>query len=76
MLVDSKSVKKIDNLIVFFTILESASVKAVCRTLMKSSPVFHQYTVNNIPEKKIVFKFDCYQNYRDFHIKVGIHKTS
>ncbi len=37
-LVDPKSVKKIDNLTVFFTLLGSASVKAVRRTLMKLSP--------------------------------------
>jgi len=38
MLVDPKSVKKIDNLTVFFTLLRSASVKAVRRMLMKLSP--------------------------------------
>jgi len=38
LLVDPKSVKKIDNLTVFFTLLESASVKAVRKTLMKLSP--------------------------------------
>jgi len=38
MLVDPESVKKIDNLTVFFTLLESASVKAVYRMLMKLSP--------------------------------------
>jgi len=37
-LVDPKSVKKIGNLTVFFTLLGSASVKAVRRTLMKLSP--------------------------------------
>ncbi len=38
MLVDPKSVKKIDNLTVFFTLLGSVSVKAVRRMLMKLSP--------------------------------------
>jgi len=38
MLVDPKSVKNIDNLTVFFTLLGSASVKSVCRMLMKLSP--------------------------------------
>jgi len=38
-LVDHKSIKKIDNLTVFFTLLGSASVRAVCRMLMKLSPV-------------------------------------
>jgi len=38
MLVDPKSVKKIDNLTVFFTLLGSTSVKAACRTLMKLTP--------------------------------------
>ena len=37
--VDPKSVRKIDNLIVFFTLLGSASIKAVRRMLMKLSPV-------------------------------------
>ena len=37
-LVDPESVKKIDNLTVFFTLLGSASVKAVCKTLKKLSP--------------------------------------
>jgi len=37
-LADPKSVKKIDNLTVFFTLLGSASVKVVRRTLMKLSP--------------------------------------
>jgi len=37
-LVDPKSVKKIDNLIVIFTLLGSVSVKAVRITLMKLSP--------------------------------------
>jgi hypothetical protein len=35
MLVDPKSVKKIENLTVFLTLLGSARVKAVCRRLMK-----------------------------------------
>jgi len=35
MLVDPKSIKKIDNLSIFFMLLGSAHVKAVCRTLMK-----------------------------------------
>ncbi len=38
-LADPKSVKKIDNLTVFFTLLGSACVKAVHRTLMKLSLV-------------------------------------
>jgi len=38
MLGDPESVKKIDNLTVFFTRLGSACVKAVHRTLMKLSP--------------------------------------
>jgi len=38
-LVDPKSVKKIDdNLTVFLTLLGSASIKVVCRTMMKLSP--------------------------------------
>jgi len=37
-LVDPKSVKKIDNLTVFFTLLGSACQKAVRRTLMKLRP--------------------------------------
>jgi len=37
-LVDPKSIKKIDNLTVFFMLLGSAHVKAVRRTLMKLSP--------------------------------------
>ncbi len=37
-LVDPKSVKKIDNLTVFFTLLGSARVKAVRRTLVKLTP--------------------------------------
>jgi len=37
-LVDPESIKKIDKLTVFFTLLGSASVKAVRRTLMKLSP--------------------------------------
>ncbi len=37
-LADPKSVKMIDNLTVFFTLLGSASVKAVRRMLMKLSP--------------------------------------
>jgi len=42
-LLDPKSVKKIDNLTVFFMLLGSESIKAVQRTLMKLSPgVFHQ----------------------------------
>ncbi len=36
-LADPKSVKKIDNLTVFFTLLRSASVKAVRKMLMKLS---------------------------------------
>ncbi len=36
--VDPERVKKIDILTVFFTLLGSASVKAVRRTLMKLSP--------------------------------------
>jgi len=46
-LVDPKSVKKIDNLAVFFTLLGSASVKAVPRTLMKLSPG-HQFSGANL----------------------------
>ncbi len=46
-LVDPKSVKKIDNLTVFFTLLGSASVKAVRRTLMKLSPG-HQFSGANL----------------------------
>ena len=42
-LVDPKSVKKIDNLTVFFTLLGSLRVKAVRRTLMKLSPGFTVY---------------------------------
>jgi len=38
-LIDPKRVKKIDNLTVFFTLLRSARVKAVCRTLMKLSSI-------------------------------------
>jgi len=38
MLADPKSVKKIDNLTVFFTLLGSTSAKAVRRTLMKLIP--------------------------------------
>ncbi len=38
MLVDPKSVKKIDSLTVFFMLLGSTSMKAVSRTLMKLSP--------------------------------------
>ncbi len=37
-LIDPESVKKIDNLTVFFTLLGSAGVQGVRRTLMKSSP--------------------------------------
>jgi hypothetical protein len=37
-LIDPESVEKIDNLTVFFTLLGSAGVKGVRRTLMKSSP--------------------------------------
>ncbi len=37
-LIDPESVKKIDNLTVFNTLLGSAGVKGVRRTLMKSSP--------------------------------------
>ncbi len=37
-LVDPKSVKKIDQLTVFFTLLGSACVKAVRRMLVKLSP--------------------------------------
>jgi len=36
-LIDPESVKKIDNLTEFFTLLGYACVKAVCRTLMKLS---------------------------------------
>jgi hypothetical protein len=36
--VDPKSIKKIDNLTVFFTLLGSSSEKAERRTLMKLSP--------------------------------------
>ncbi len=35
---DPESVKKIDNLTVFFTLLGSARVKVVCRMLIKLSP--------------------------------------
>jgi len=38
MLVDPESVKKIENLTVFFTLLGSVGVKAVRRMLMKLSP--------------------------------------
>jgi hypothetical protein len=38
MLVDPKSVKKIDKLTVFFMLLESVQVKGVHGTLMKWSP--------------------------------------
>ena len=37
-LVDPKSIKKIDDLTVFYTLLGSTGVKAVHRTLMKSTP--------------------------------------
>jgi len=37
-LVDPESVKMIDNLTVFFTLLGSASIKALRKTLMKLSP--------------------------------------
>ena len=37
-LVDTESVRKIDNLAVFFTLLGSSQVKAVFRTFMKLSP--------------------------------------
>ena len=37
-LVDPESVKKIDNLTVFFMLLGSPSIKAVRRMLMKSTP--------------------------------------
>jgi hypothetical protein len=37
-LIDPKSVKKIDNLTVFFTLLGSVRKKAACRTLMKLTP--------------------------------------
>jgi len=40
MLVDPERIKKIENLTVFFTLLGSARVKAVHRTLMKLSPGF------------------------------------
>ncbi len=43
-LVDPKSVKKIDNLTVFFTLLGSARLKAVRRTLMKLSPTLSLYS--------------------------------
>jgi hypothetical protein len=38
MLIDPKSIKKIDNLTDFFTLLGSARLKAVRRTLIKLSP--------------------------------------
>jgi len=37
-LINPESVKKIENLTVSFTLLGSALIKAVCRTLMKLSP--------------------------------------
>jgi len=42
MLVDPERVKKIENLTIFFMLLGSASVKAVCRRLMKLCPGFNQ----------------------------------
>ncbi len=36
---DPKNVKKIDNLTIFFALLVSECAKAVCRMLMKLSPV-------------------------------------
>jgi len=39
---DPKSVKKTVKLLIFFTLLESTSVKAVRRMLMKLSPVRHK----------------------------------
>ncbi len=52
--VDPESVKKIENLTVFFTLLGSAHVKAVHRTLMKLSLEVHLNSALNRKLKSLI----------------------
>jgi hypothetical protein len=42
---DPKSAKKIDNFTVFFSLSESASLKAACGMLMKLTPALYDFTL-------------------------------
>jgi hypothetical protein len=57
-IVDPESIKKIDNVTVFLTLLGSGRVKVVLRTLMKLSPDRLSYAIGIWARKSCAYNID------------------